>query len=109
MSTATMTPLAAKAMRRLFQLLEDNFNAETGEYIGDYSDAKIAQECEISEDAVKKHRTAAFGKLQPPSELQKLKLDLDDLTKFALQNDNEIRARLKELSARAASMLRKFD
>ncbi len=109
MSGATITPLTAKAMRRLFQLLEDNFNAETGEYLEGYSDERIAKECDISLDAVKKHRSAAFGKLQPPSELQKLKLDLDDLTKFALQNDNEIRAKLKDLSARVAASLRKFD
>jgi hypothetical protein len=104
-----ITPAVARATRKLFQLLEDNFDAEKGAYLHGYSDERVAKECELSVEAVKQHRANAFGKLRPPSELHLLKMEVDELQRFALQTENDMRAKLKELNAKLSSLLRKFD
>ncbi len=110
MTTATASsPLAAKAMRQMFQLLEDNFDAEQGAYLHGYSDERVARECEISAAAVKHHRTLAFGKLKPPTELAVLNQEVEELQKLALQTDAEMRAKIKEINARISAIARKFD
>ncbi len=73
MATAQITPTTVSAMRKVFAALEDNFDAEKGEYLHGYSDERIAKETGISVDGVKKYRIDGFGKLRPPSELDTLK------------------------------------
>ena len=106
---SAITPTVARATRKLFQLLEDNFDPTAGQYLHGYSDERISKECELSIDAVKAHRVNAFGKLQPPSELHLLKQEVDELQRFALQTENDMRAKLKELNARLSQMMKKFD
>lgn len=97
------------ALRKVFQLLEDNFDAENGQYLEGYDDASIAKETGVSPNAVKEYRTAAFGKLKPPTELHKAKQDLDDLENLFLKTEGEIRQQIKDLRQRILNLQRKFD
>lgn len=108
MSNVTITPAVAKAMRRLYQILEDNFDPEAGQYLEGYSDERVAKECEISLDAVKHHRSSAFGKLKPPSELAILQREVEELQKLALQTDTEMRAKIKEINNRLVQLQKRF-
>ena len=109
MAVTTITPAIAKATRKLFSLLEDNFDPASGQYLEGYSDERVAKECDISIDAVKAHRVNAFGKLAPPSDLYKIKAEVDELQRFALQTENDMRAKLKDLTARVAQIQKRFD
>lgn len=109
MSQANISPQTVLAMRKVFALLEDNFNTDTGAYLHGYSDERIAKETNISVDGVKKYRIEGFGKLKPPSELDQLKADIAELEKLALQLDNDLRSGLKDVKARILNLQRKFD
>lgn len=105
----SITPTTAQAQRKVFQLLEDNFDTGDGQYLHGYDDARIAKETNISENAVKEIRTGAFGKLKPPTDFHKLKMDLDQVETAFLKLDNEFRAQIKDLKARVQIMQRRFD
>jgi hypothetical protein len=108
MSSVAITPAVAKAMRRLYQILEDNFDPEAGQYLEGYSDERVAKECEISLEAVKHHRTSAFGKLKPPNELALLQREVDELQKFALQTEGDMRAKIKELNNKLIQFQKRY-
>lgn len=109
MATQNITPLTVSAMRKVFALLEDNFDPEKGAYLHGYSDETIAKETGISVDGVKKYRVDGFGKLRPPTELSQLQQDLAELEKLALQLDNDLRAGVKDIKQRILTLQRKFD
>jgi hypothetical protein len=109
MATQSLTPVTVAAMRKVFALLEDNFDPEKGEYLHGYSDERIAKETSLSVDGVKKYRVDGFGKLKPPTELHKLQQEIAELEKLALQLDNDLRAGLKDVKARILNLQRKFD
>jgi hypothetical protein len=96
-------------MRKVFALLEDNFDPEKGVYLHGYSDDRIAKETNISVEGVKKYRVDGFGKLKAPTELCKIQQDIAELEKLALQLDNDLRAGLKDIKARVQNLQRKFD
>ena len=106
---STITPTTAQAQRRVFAILEDNFDAGEGQYLHGYDDARVAKETGISEQAVKDIRVGAFGKLKPPTELHKAKQDLDQLETAFLKLDAEMRGQIKDLKQRILVLQRKFD
>lgn len=109
MATAQITPTTVSAMRKVFAALEDNFDAEKGEYRHGYSDERIAKETGISVDGVKKYRIDGFGKLRPPSELDTLKREVEELQEMFLKFEGEMKEKLKDSRARILNMQRKFD
>lgn len=109
MATTQLTPTTVAAMRKVFSLLEDNFDPTAGRYLHEYSDARIAKETNISEDAVKKYRTDGFGKLKPPSELQIAINDLRELEGLFLRYESEVKDKLKDLQARIRNLQKRFD
>lgn len=109
MSTVKVTPITGQALRKVFALLEDNFDAGQGQYLHGYDDERVAKETGISLQAVKEYRTSAFGKLQPPTELHKAKQDLDALETAFLKMDSEMRGQIKDLRQRIQILQRKFD
>lgn len=108
-SGPNLTPPAAAALRKVFQLLEDHFDGTEGQYKNEYTDDRIAKETGISKDAVKQYRQNAFGKIKPPTELQLIRMDLAELEKFALTTESEIKSKVKELTNRLNTLQRKFD
>ena len=96
-------------MRKVFAALEDNFDAEKGEYLHGYSDERIAKETGISIDGVKKYRIDGFGKLRAPTELESLKREVEELQELFLKFENEMKDRLKDARARILTLQRKFD
>lgn len=109
MAAPAITPLSGKALRAVFQLLEDQFDAEAGQYRGDWTDEKIAKETGISKEAVKQYRVNAFGKIKPPSEIGVLRQELRELETFALQTENDIKQRVKDITLRLSALERRFD
>lgn len=110
MSTNTkQTPQTAKAVRRVFQILEDNFDCERGQFLQGYDDDRVAEETGISVNAVKEYRTNAFGKLSPPDDLTKAKIDLDNLETAFLKIEGEFKGQIKELRQAVLKLQRKFD
>lgn len=109
MAGPNITPVAGQALRKVFALLEDHFDGDAGNYRSDWSDDKIAKETGISKDAVKGYRINAFGKIKPPSEFAALKQELQELETFALQTENEIKQKVKEMRARLSVLERRFD
>jgi hypothetical protein len=103
------TPATGQALRKVFALLEDNFDTDAGQFRNDYSDERIAKETGISIDAVKNYRVSAFGKLKPPTELYNIQAQLRDLETLYLKTETEMKAGLKDLKARVAAVQRKFD
>jgi hypothetical protein len=64
---------AARAAKKLvFMALMDYYDEAAKAYKPGHSDAKIATECGVAEDFVRKLREADFGPLAAPSELQAL-------------------------------------
>ena len=109
MTAPNITQKAGKALREVFRLLETHFDADQGCYLNDYSDERIAKETDISKDAVKKYRIEAFGKIKPPNDIYLLRQELRELETFALQTENDMRQRLKDINLRLTAMERKFD
>lgn len=109
MTLAKVTPITGQALRKVFSLLEDNFDAGQGQYLHGYDDARIAKETGISTHAIKEYRTNAFGKLQAPTELHKAKQDLDALETAFLKLDSDMREQIKDLKQRVLILQRKFD
>lgn len=109
MATTTITPAVARATRKMYQILEDNFDPVAGNYLHSYSDERVAKECDISIDAVKAHRASAFGKLKPPTEIEILRREIDEVQTFALKTENEIKAKLRDLSQRLLTLQKRFD
>jgi hypothetical protein len=109
MTITKVTPTTGQALRKVFQILEDNFDTGEGQYLHGYDDQRVAKETGISEAAVKEYRTSAFGKLKPPTEFHKLKQDLDSLETAYLKLDSDLRNQLKDLKQRTLNMQRKFD
>lgn len=109
MAAPAITPTSGKALRAVFQHLEDHFNVEEGQYNQDWNDERIAKETGISKDAVKAYRINAFGKIKPPSEIAILRHELRELETFALQTENEIKTKAKDINLRLSALERRFD
>jgi hypothetical protein len=109
MTLTKVTPTTGLALRKVFALLEDNFDTGEGQYLHGYDDARVAKETGISEAGVKEYRTSAFGKLKPPTELHKVKQDLSELESAFLKLDAEIREKIKDLKQRVLVLQRRFD
>jgi hypothetical protein len=109
MTVAKITPVTGQALRKVFALLEGNFDPGEGQYLHGYDDGRVAKETGISEQAVKEYRVNAFGKLKAPTELHKLKQDLDGLETAFLKLDSEMRNGIKDLRQRILILQRKFD
>lgn len=109
MATTQVTPTTVTAMRKVFAALEDNFDAEKGEYLHGYSDERIAKETGISVDGVKKYRIDGFGKLRAPTELDSLKHEVEELQGLFLKFEGEIKERIKDARARILTLQRRFD
>lgn len=109
MATQSITPATVAAMRKVFALLEDNFDPQKGAYLHEYSDERIAKETGISVDGVKKYRVEGFGKLKAPTELETLKIELRQLEETHLKLDNEVKAGIRDIKARISNLQRKFD
>lgn len=104
-----VTAVTVTAMRKVFALLEDNFDTVKGVYLHGYSDERIAKETQISVDGVKKYRVDGFGKLKAPTELEALKIELGELEAMHLKLDNDVRAGIRDIKARMLTLQRKFD
>lgn len=104
-----VTVATGQALRKVFNILEHNFDAVKGIYLNDYSDIRVAKETGISENAVKDYRTSAFGKLRPPTELEVLKQQCNDLETLYLKMDSEFRNTLKDIRQRMLQLQRKYD
>ena len=104
-----LTQKATVSLRKVFQLLEDQFDDENGVYRNDYSDKRIADETGISENTVKQHRTQAFGKLRPPTELHQMQQELKEIETLTLQLDNDLRRKVKDFELRLSRFAKKFD
>lgn len=109
MSTPSVTPVTVAAMRKVFALLEDYFDASNGIYKNGYSDKKIATETGLSVEAVKKYRVDGFGKLQAPSELITLRQQIDELETLFLKTETDIKAQIKDARARILQLQKGFD
>lgn len=109
MAAPQITQVTGVALRKVFQLLEDQFDGEAGCYRNDYSDERIAKETSISKDAVKQYRIQAFGKIKPPSEMMTMQQELRELENLALQLDNDLRQKLKDFGLRLRAVERRFD
>jgi len=107
--TQNVTPITVTAMRKVFALLEDNFDAVKGQYLSGYSDDRIAKETGISVEGVKKYRIDGFGKLQPPSELHLVQQQLSELETLFLQTESDMKAQIKDIKQRILQMQRRFD
>lgn len=107
--TTKITPVTGQALRKVFQLLEDNFDAGEGQFLSGYDDARIAKETGVSESAVKDYRLAAFGKLKPPTELHKCKQDIDELEALFLKTEGDLRTQIKDVKQRILQLQRRFD
>lgn len=103
------TPATGQALRKVFQLLEDQFDTENGCYRDDYGDERIAKETGISVDAVKNYRVSAFGKLKPPSELHVVRAQVRDLEELYLKTEQEMKASLKEIKTKLLAIQKRFD
>lgn len=109
MATATVTPTTGAALRKVFALLEDNFNIEGGHYLNEMSDDTVAKATGISADAVKNYRVAAFGKLKPPTELDTAIRDLRELETLYLNTEKLMKDKLADLQARIRNIQKRFD
>lgn len=109
LAAANPTPATAQALRKVFALLEDQFDIDQGLYRNSYSDDQIAKETGISVEAVKNYRISGFGKLKPPSEFYSLSQQLRELETLYLQTDQAMKDGLKDLKAKIGNMQRKFD
>lgn len=109
MATQSITPTTVSAMRKVFAALEDNFDTEKGVYLHGYSDDRIAKETGISVDGVKKYRIDGFGKLKPPTELDSVKREVEELEGLFLKLESDLRAGLKDVKARILTLQRQFD
>lgn len=109
MTAPNISQKTAIALRDMFALLSKHFDTVEGCYHDDYSDERIAKETGISKDAVKKYRVEGYGKIKPPNDIYILRQELRELETFALQTENDMRQKLKDLNLRLSTMERKFD
>jgi len=109
LAAANPTPATGQALRKVFAMLEDNFDIANGCYSNGCSDESIAKETGISVEAVKNYRTSAFGKLKPPTEFHKIQQDLSELENLYLTLERNMKESLKDLRFRVNSMQKKFD
>ena len=91
------SPNSLKAMRRLYALLEENFDAERGAWRSDSSDQRLAADTGLSVETVVRVRREAYGELKNP-ELQKLAADIESVAGLL----RELQQRLEKLKIGAA-------
>lgn len=103
------TPAAGKAIRHVFQLLEDHFDETGGRYKDGWSDEKIAKETGLSIHAIHEHRVAAFGRIKPPGELGELKRELEEVQRLYLKSDEEFKAAIAQLKSKIKALEAKYD
>jgi hypothetical protein len=100
-----VTIRARKAERKVYALLEEFFDGRLGLYRHQYSDARVAEETELSEHAVVVIRKSAFGELrqldpQFARDLAKLQRDAEDLGTMLA----ELRTEIKRLEGKLLSL-----
>ena len=76
---APMDTLARQQRRRVMELLVEKFT-DDGKWLGDWSDAKIAQETGIAESVVAQLREENFGQEVEPKELREMRAALDTVS-----------------------------
>lgn len=94
------SPGAVKATAKIFTLLQQHFDADTGRYVADWNDARIARETGMSAETVVEFRREAFGEIKEPAEIQLLRSDINALEKLAADNHATIMSEVAALRGR---------
>ena len=92
---AKVTDISAAAMKRqrqMFLLLDEHFDADAGQYVGDWSDAKIAKETGLAESVVTHARDSAYGPIKVNAALVSAGKDLAELRAQVKREVAEIRS-----------------
>lgn len=74
--TAKTSPAALKSQAKMFAMLSEFFDAETGQYADGWSDARIARDVGMAESYVAEAREAAHGPLREHPAIEQAKADL---------------------------------
>lgn len=77
------TNLARKARREAMQWLSEAFDPDKGKYSAGVSDATIAKETTLSEQAVAALRDEFFGSIKEPAEIAELRKAISDVAQQA--------------------------
>ncbi|OWQ98007.1 hypothetical protein [Sphingopyxis witflariensis] len=89
---------AVKSQAKMFTLLSQHFDAETGHYAKGWSDKKVADESGASPAMVSAVRAEAFGELKEPSEISALRSDISTLESLMVEQIASLRTELAKVS-----------
>jgi hypothetical protein len=110
-----LSPAAIKSHVRLVRMLDEHFDADTGQYMNGWNDEKVAAETGLSLAVVTEYRREAYGELKLPPGIQSLKDDIavlelaiKDFLEDARQKHNALITDLNALNARLAKALKEF-
>lgn len=98
--------LALEAQCRCFKLLADLFDPEKGRYSRGYSDAKVARECGLAENAVATIRERVFGSLLPDPAIETARQEIASLEQRWARYSHEIEGMIGEVKVRLTAIER---
>lgn len=96
--TAKTSPAALKSQAKMFAMLSEYFDAETGQYADGWSDARIARDVGMAESYVAEAREAAHGPLREHPAIEQAKADLAALRGKTDRDIVEMRQMLDQMS-----------
>lgn len=105
------SPAAIAAQAKMFGLLQQHFDADTGTYAPGWSDGKIAEQTGLAHDLVTGVRAEAFGELKEPPEVAQLAADIATVEALLTEQENATRGTremVEGLKIKLAEVRRKF-
>lgn len=98
-----------KLQRKVFSLLDDHFDEDKRLYRAGWSDKKIAEAAETSEQFVATLRRGAYGELAEDPAVSALKGEIALLEQTAKQIEDELLNRMTELSQQITALHTRLD
>ena len=93
---------------KIFTLLTQHFDTDNGRYVADWDDGRIAKETGMAPETVAEFRREAFGEIKEPSEIQRLRSDINALDRLASDNHSAIMGEVAKLRGQLAQAVAKL-
>lgn len=108
-TTKIETVVNPKLQRKVYALLDDHFNETTKLYVNGWSDKKIAEAAETSEQFVASVREEAYGKLAEDPAITAIRNEIADLEAARVKLGDDLLAKVTEIGEKVTALHKRLD
>ena len=107
-ATPAPSPAAIQAQAKMFNLLNDTFDADKGVFAHDWTDQRIADTTNLAVETVVAFREAAFGPLKEPPEFAQIRADIAALEELWTEQAAAFQREVTGMKSRLADVSKRW-